>query len=172
MKDDYLYSDREISCGRCKAYNAELICSSCDTQFKYTCLNCDNVIHSLPSKKTHKRNPIGTEIEQQHNNSVRIGDRDKQSELSQSLGRLTKGIIGNNPMSSISPIRPQGFNNQLFSIQSNDIQKDDDEQGGYNGKSGQIPTENENFNNNTKISTYFVSDSYSREYVNEIKVEK
>lgn len=42
-------------CSRCKVKTAEVKCDSC-TIFNSFCQQCDASVHSLPLKKSHKRN--------------------------------------------------------------------------------------------------------------------
>ncbi len=114
-QDNIFYSDsKDVPCGRCKANDSEFICTNCDSQFKYTCVNCDNIIHSLPSKKNHKRSAVSSfEVSKQQ-----IPNEEKNQDLNYS-----NKFKGNNNMYSISPIRgnpnPIQSINPMFSIQSN-----------------------------------------------------
>ena len=132
MKDNnVLYPEtKEIPCGRCKSNDSELLCTNCDPQFKYCCLNCHNIIHSLPSKKNHKRTsvanlepPLSYKFNNDKSQSVNNDDnRDKNSELNQS--NKFQQQQNNNYMQSISPIRPSQFqaNNNVFnSLQTNNV---------------------------------------------------
>lgn len=49
-------------CLRCKNKEPSFACMLCD-KFKFLCSQCDCYVHSLPSKKNHKRTAINKEIE-------------------------------------------------------------------------------------------------------------
>lgn len=52
------FNNEEASlCNRCKAKETEMICNDCSPYSNF-CSACDNYIHSLPSKRTHKRYDI------------------------------------------------------------------------------------------------------------------
>lgn len=51
---DKIFTRKEALCHRCNANPIELICYECSTSNSF-CRNCDTIIHSLPSKKNHKR---------------------------------------------------------------------------------------------------------------------
>jgi hypothetical protein len=46
-----------LICNRCHAKEAMFNCLMCDS-FKTLCSKCDSYIHSLPSKRQHKRQPL------------------------------------------------------------------------------------------------------------------
>jgi len=196
MKDNLLYADnKEIPCGRCKSNDSELVCTNCDPQFKYACINCDNIIHSLPSKKNHKRVSVNS-LEPPLTSKYERGSLtpvENNSELSSSNKF--------NIMQSLSPIRPNQFqsNNVTPNNQNNiDFNSNNQRNTGNNMNSlnNQGNTEyQDNFNEmnqnnysmnnniintntlnnetkNTNKSHFYVSDSYSKEYVNEIRVSK
>jgi hypothetical protein len=52
-------------CIRCNSNNPVFTCLMCDS-FKTLCSKCDNYIHSLPSKRLHKRQPIESDIKVSH----------------------------------------------------------------------------------------------------------
>ena len=115
--------NKEIPCGRCKSNDSEIICLNCDSQFRYSCLNCDNTIHSLPSKKNHKRSGLSNfdtqqSIKYHRQNPIEKEENDINSDLN-----FSNKFQKNSYMQSISPIRPnanQVNNNPVFSsIQSN-----------------------------------------------------
>ena len=52
-------------CIRCNSNNPVFTCLMCDS-FKTLCSKCDNYIHSLPSKRLHKRQPLDSDIKISH----------------------------------------------------------------------------------------------------------
>jgi hypothetical protein len=49
-----------VICSRCNAKEAMFNCLMCDS-FKNLCNKCDNYLHSLPSKKLHKREALNVD---------------------------------------------------------------------------------------------------------------
>ena len=57
-----------IYCTRCKVTEAEITCAMCDP-FKYFCGNCNEYVHSVPSKKFHVRRKIQDKLLESLNNN-------------------------------------------------------------------------------------------------------
>ena len=62
---DKSLNNQNFRCQRCKIKEIQLICSIC-SPFNFFCNSCDTTIHSLPSKKHHKREFYESQI---NNNS-------------------------------------------------------------------------------------------------------
>lgn len=73
MIDTSTFNNPEMNpCNRCKAKDTEMICNDCSPYSNF-CVACDNYVHSLPSKRTHKRSKVLTyKPQQQESNKYQI----------------------------------------------------------------------------------------------------
>jgi len=55
-------------CSRCKVKESDITCAMCEP-YKYFCNNCNDYVHSLPSKKFHVRRKIQDKIIDTYNNT-------------------------------------------------------------------------------------------------------
>lgn len=55
-------------CSRCKIKEAEITCAMCDP-FRYFCSNCNEYVHSVPSKKFHVRRKLQEKLLESINNN-------------------------------------------------------------------------------------------------------
>lgn len=72
MEENRNNSDQPIQdiyyCTRCKVKEAEITCAMCEP-FKYFCNNCNDYVHSVPSKKFHVRRKIQDKLLESFNNN-------------------------------------------------------------------------------------------------------
>lgn len=54
-------SDNYITCERCKVKKALFVCNQCNPLHNF-CSQCDSSVHSLPSKRNHRRESLESEI--------------------------------------------------------------------------------------------------------------
>lgn len=67
--DHELNQENIFYCSRCKVKEAEITCAMCDP-FKYFCNNCNEYVHSVPSKKFHVRRKIQDKLLESVNNNA------------------------------------------------------------------------------------------------------
>ena len=111
-------------CFRCKMKPPEYYCRCCDT---FLCLNCDNFIHSLPSKKKHKRNKIRS------NSKHNLSKSQRNTTYATSNNFYTRNVITNkDPFKKINKQKinknKSSFNNIKSSKAKNLIYEDENKQ--------------------------------------------
>ena len=68
-------------CSRCKIKEAEITCAMCDP-FRYFCNNCNEYVHSVPSKKFHVRRKMQDKLLESVNNNPNNDSKLKTSNSS------------------------------------------------------------------------------------------
>jgi hypothetical protein len=171
-------------CLRCKNKEAVFNCLSCDS-FKFLCTQCDNYVHSLPSKKNHRRNAILEQvniINQEEVCNIRRDEYDGNN--------YDRNTIDWDYKFNLSPVNNE-YNNkdkeniniqdQSTNINTNTKQLNTISNSSYNNLHN-INNNNINSGSRSNYNLYTssnslidgtlmtISSSYSREYVNEMKV--
>ena len=139
--------DSEIKniCNRCRVEMGEFICSEC-SPFNIFCLNCDNYIHSLPSKRNHSRVPFKNSI-----NSNIINSTTQDETLNNFINQ------SNYLDKNINNLNNNHFNNNINSNQTILF-----------SSGNQIQNNNIN-NNNNLMDNNNNNNKYTQNYMNEIK---
>ena len=81
-------------CMRCRSMDIEYICQVCQPINSF-CSKCDSFVHTLPSKKSHKReilnlNTIGTKQSFHKNDNMTIQDNNNRNNVNPTLGNQNK----------------------------------------------------------------------------------
>ena len=172
-------------CLRCKAKEAIFVCMLCDS-FKFLCSRCDTYVHSLPSKRGHKRNSLVKENEEctcniQNNNN-------EHSNLNEQIidQRLSNEVINHSGnvdfQFNVSPINNNVKSVNFTSMDDKMLQmlnKQENIQNETERKIEQIKAmpiqESKDHSDSYTYSPSYRSNilmysNYSRDYLNEIKV--
>lgn len=137
-------------CQRCKNKDYETFCLSCDS-FNFLCYRCDSYLHNkIPTYQSHKRISREDYEKQKFNNEQNIVDNNSQINNQDIQPEQLEEQSKNNKMASISY---KNNNNDIINI------------------SGSTSNENSNSLRPSSIlsSKFFTSNTYSKEYLNEIK---
>ena len=132
-------TDIKNICNRCRVEVGEFICSDC-SNFNIFCLNCDNYIHSLPSKRNHKRVPY------------------KNSMNSNIINSVTQDNTINNYLSQSN--FDNNYNNNQFNVNEN-VSK--------SNQSFLFQSGNQIQSNNNIIDNNNINNKYTQNYLNELK---
>ena len=177
-------------CSRCKVKTVEATCESCTT-FNAFCQQCDASVHSLPSKKSHKRNffimnlnkqqqtndsgksKITLETRLNTNSSIKNKYENKNNTIN--LSQINKNdntqqnSIENPFQSTISSSNPRNYIN----INQNEFVNNNNNnysQQNINNNQENMNINDENNYSRPSNSAIYVNNNYSREYINELKV--
>ena len=180
----------QIACARCRLKPAVYSCTKCEPYVNF-CIQCDNYVHSMNSKKNHKRNVIQPDGSVQNNQSGKDNDSSDGAKLSDTASKyLSKHDQGQkssqylnssqnyerpnigSPYRTGSPrSRSPRSRSPYRTLEENDQQ--------YRRNVSNYPAENlknqnsqlnESLNQRYKInSNDTLISSYSKDYINEIK---
>jgi hypothetical protein len=141
----------------------------CDS-FKTLCAKCDNYIHSLPSKKLHKRQALAEEgvARNVDNKGTLLTSIEK---VAKNMSMTVLPTTGGEWKVDVT-VLPCNSNNNINTI--NDINRSEEFVNMKSPKSVYTAGSTFNTNNNVFNSqplTSSLTGTYSKEYLNEIKVE-
>lgn len=135
-----------IKCLRCNSKDAVYSCMQCDS-FKFLCTRCDSYVHSLPSKNKHRRNSLCNIEEQKDTQHMNTTFNPPQMTLPNNNTNLFSKNFEQNEFKEIL--------NQEYREEENTSK------GVENVHHSQLGACSMDYKSNT---------SYSREYLNEFKV--